>query len=128
MDNFPKKYSVTKAFRFEAAHNLPGYEGVCANLHGHSYRLEVTVEGEVQTEGPNLGMVVDFSDLKRAVDYCIIKELDHKNLNDVLPFRPTAELMAAWILGKLLKYSGDYAKIKRVRLWETGNSYAEVEV
>lgn len=57
---------IMKRFRFEASHRLRFHEGACRNLHGHSYVLEVYVEGEEQTEGPAKGMVVDFKALKRA--------------------------------------------------------------
>ena len=57
--------TVTKIFKFEACHNLPHYEGACHNLHGHSYKLEVTVGGTVETStnNPKCGMIVDFKDL-----------------------------------------------------------------
>jgi len=54
---------ITKEFRFEAAHRLPCHEGACWNLHGHSYKVVVTLGGNTQTEGPATGMVMDFKDL-----------------------------------------------------------------
>ena len=126
------KTSVTKAFHFEAAHNLPNYDGDCSHLHGHSYKLEVTVGGPNITESDEMGcgnMVIDFKQLKRKVDYFIIEELDHKYLNEVLPGVPTAEFMCAWIYERLSNPRiGDLKGIKRIRLWETADSFAEVEV
>ena len=70
---------VTKEFHFEAAHFLPGYDGLCANLHGHSYRLLVTLRGEILKDAtsPKNGMVIDFSVLKGIVERNILQVLDH---------------------------------------------------
>ena len=84
--------SVTRTFTFEAAHQLPWHDGKCRNLHGHSYRLEVTVEGPI---GPQ-GIVVDFADIKRVVERDVVDVYDHRYLNDLLD-NPTAELIAAEI-------------------------------
>ena len=81
--------SVTRAFTFEAAHQLPWHKGKCQRLHGHSYRLEVTVEGPVRPDG----MVVDFAELREVVDRDIVSRYDHQYLNDFLD-NPTAELLA----------------------------------
>ena len=77
--------SVTRAFSFEAAHQLPWHQGKCQRLHGHSYRLEVTVAGPI---GRN-GIVVDFSDVRRVVQREVIDRFDHRYLNDLLD-NPTA--------------------------------------
>ena len=70
---------LTKEFTFEAAHMLEGYDGLCREIHGHSYRLFVTVKGEPQTDAdsPKLGMVMDFGILKRIVNEQIVDRLDH---------------------------------------------------
>ncbi|HSA04894.1 MAG TPA: 6-carboxytetrahydropterin synthase, partial [Tenuifilaceae bacterium] len=70
---------LTKEFRFEMAHVLEGYDGLCANMHGHSYILSVTVIGKPiqQTGNPKLGMVMDFGDLKKIVNPLIIHRFDH---------------------------------------------------
>ena len=83
------KTTVTRTFRFEAAHQLPWHEGKCRNLHGHSYRLDVTVAGPV---GPN-GIVLDFADLRAVVDREVVDRYDHRFLNDLMD-NPTAELLA----------------------------------
>ena len=87
---------VTKKFTFDAAHALTQYYGKCENLHGHTYRLGVTVEGPVHDNG----MVVDFVLLKRIVKRVILSELDHQNLNDHFE-NPSAEVVALWIWGEL---------------------------
>ena len=95
---------ITKIFTFDAAHALTRYYGKCENLHGHTYRLEVTVEGPIHDNG----MVVDFVLLKRVVKRRVIDILDHQNLNDRFD-NPSAELIAMWIweqlvdLGRFLK-------------------------
>jgi 6-pyruvoyltetrahydropterin/6-carboxytetrahydropterin synthase len=110
--------SVTRAFAFEAAHQLPWHEGKCRNLHGHSYRLEVTVEGPLTEHG----VVVDFSDLKAVVQREVIDRYDHRYLNDVMD-NPTAELVAHDIW-KSLEAAG--LGLTRVRLWETADCSVEV--
>jgi 6-pyruvoyltetrahydropterin/6-carboxytetrahydropterin synthase len=117
--------SVTKIFSFDAAHRLPNYDGPCANIHGHTYKLEVTVvNGTGLTE---LGMVIDFALLKKIVHEAVISTHDHTYLND-LYILPTAEIMAREIFFKIdeaLNLPG--VAMRRVRLWETPDSYAEVE-
>jgi 6-pyruvoyltetrahydropterin/6-carboxytetrahydropterin synthase len=70
---------VTKEFSFEMAHALEGHDGACSRIHGHSYRLWVTVSGEPSDDAgsPKQGMVVDFGDLKRIVGEEIIRRFDH---------------------------------------------------
>lgn len=88
--------SITKSFRFEAAHRLPrvplGHP--CSAIHGHSYRVEVTVSGPLQ---PKLGWVRDFADVSAAAGP-LIAQLDHGLLNDVPGLEnPTAERLALWL-------------------------------
>ena len=73
------KIRLTKEFSFESAHALDGYDGLCREIHGHSYRLFVTIKGEpISEEGnPKMGMVMDFGDLKRIVNGEIVDRLDH---------------------------------------------------
>ena len=110
--------SVTRTFTFEAAHQLPWHEGKCRNLHGHSYRLEVTVEGPIGEQG----IVVDFADIKRVVERDVVDVYDHRYLNDLLD-NPTAELIAAEIWKTV--EATDLA-VSRIRLWETPDSFVEV--
>ncbi len=109
---------VTRAFSFEAAHQLEWHAGACKNLHGHSYRLEVTVAGELDANG----IVLDFADLSEVVNRTVIDTYDHTYLNDFLP-NPTAELIAADIWRRL---SGSGLRVDRIVLWETDNSKVEL--
>jgi 6-pyruvoyltetrahydropterin/6-carboxytetrahydropterin synthase len=119
------KTSITKIFTFEAAHQLPNHSGKCAHLHGHSYRLEVTVSGEIIKEGSSEGMVLDFSDMGAVVDREVLNKWDHQCLNDLVDFVPTAELLAAEIF-KRLKDTG--LNVTKVSLWETSKVFATVEI
>lgn len=129
------KISATKIFRFEAAHFLPNHKGACADLHGHSYKLAVTVQrhdGGVIEEAGNTsdGMIVDFTDLKAMVDERVIKLIDHKFLNDIFVKRPTAENMAYEIFRDLNQWLHAHRasyKVTRIKLWETETGFVEVE-
>lgn len=87
---------VGKEFTFDSAHFLPQYYGKCERLHGHTYRLRVTVEGRV---GEN-GLVIDFVILKKIVKEQVLDKLDHQNLNDVIKV-PSCENVARWIWDQL---------------------------
>ena len=110
--------SVTRSFSFEAAHQLPWHTGACQRLHGHGYRLEVTVEGPLNEHG----IVTDFADVADVVDREVISRFDHQYLNDLLD-NPTAELIAqdAW---KRIEAAG--LAVSRIRLWETADSMVEL--
>ncbi|MGH9063114.1 MAG: 6-carboxytetrahydropterin synthase QueD [Acidimicrobiales bacterium] len=109
---------VTRSFSFEAAHHLPWHPGKCRRLHGHHYRLEVTVEGPVDRNG----VVLDFADLAAVVDREVVQRWDHRCLNDLLD-NPTAELVAAeaWLV---LEKAG--LGVVGLRLWETPDSMVEL--
>ncbi|CEP66267.1 6-pyruvoyl tetrahydropterin synthase/QueD family protein [Moorella glycerini] len=116
--------ALTYIFTFEAAHCLEGYAGDCAHLHGHSYRLEVTVKGPVQADG----MVIDFAVLKTLVEESIINRVDHQYLNEVVSFVPTCENLLLWFwkeLGAALK-PYPHLVLERLVLWETSNARAEI--
>lgn len=83
---------VTKEFTFEASHFLTKYFGKCERLHGHSYRLAVTVEGEIASND----LVVDFGILKRVVMRHVVDKLDHRHLNDMFE-NPSVERVCEWI-------------------------------
>ena len=134
---------VTKEFHFEAAHFLPGYDGLCANLHGHSYRLLVTLRGEILKDAtsPKNGMVIDFSVLKGIVERNILQVLDHslivrKHTYDLpatythlrileLDDQPTSENILLWIVERLHSALPQQVELFRVGLYETATSCAE---
>lgn len=89
-------YRLTKSFTFEASHALPGHDGKCKNLHGHSWRCSLVVEGDRLIEaGPKAGMLIDYADLGR-VTRSLHDRLDHRHLNDLID-NPTSERVAAWV-------------------------------
>ncbi len=89
-----KRVAVTKTFTFDAAHKLERYEGKCKNLHGHTYQLHITISGFLN----DIGMAVDFGEIKDIFQSVIKSRLDHQYLNDVLPsMNTTAENMIVWI-------------------------------
>ena len=88
-------YYVTKRFEISGSHRLElSYESKCSNIHGHNWIITVYCRSEELNPD---GMVVDFSHIKRIVK----DQLDHRNLNEVLPFNPTAENIARWICDQL---------------------------
>lgn len=94
------KVRLTKSFGFEAAHALPTFpEGhKCRRLHGHSFRFDVIVEGEVD---PKMGYLIDYGDIKQAAGP-LVKRLDHYYLNEIEGLEnPTAEVLARWIWDRL---------------------------
>lgn len=122
----PKVY-VTKEFEFEAAHHLLNYEGACARVHGHSYKLQVTVSGEVYIVGllnASDHMVFDFKELKKIVEEKIIRTHDHADLNELYE-NPTAEVMVVKMYGEIHKALPRDVHIESVKLWETSTSFAE---
>jgi 6-pyruvoyltetrahydropterin/6-carboxytetrahydropterin synthase len=111
---------IRKLFRFESSHVLPHHAGKCARLHGHSYRLEVTVRGPLRESGSASGMVMDFRELDAIVRSEAIDRLDHRHLNDIIE-NPTCERILLWIavaLGQRLP------GLDELVLWETATSCA----
>jgi len=107
---------VTKEFTFDAAHKLTKYHGKCEKLHGHTYKLQVTVEGQPDDEG----MVMDFVELKTLVTKKVLDKLDHSYLNDLLE-NPSAENIAVWIWEQLK--NDVKGNLYEVKLWETPTSF-----
>lgn len=137
---------LTKIFRFEMAHALWNYDGLCSNIHGHSYILAVTVTGEpcADINSPKLGMVMDFGDLKRIVKEEIIDKMDHTlvvsdkapadklksipqmlNRLEIVDYQPTCENLLIDFAGRLKKRLPENVKLHSLRLNETANSFAE---
>ncbi len=111
---------IRKQFKFEAAHVLPYHPGKCARLHGHSYRLDVSVDGPLQDVGPARGMIEDFDTLKTVVTETVIEPLDHRSLNEIID-NPTAERIVLWIWQRLApRLSG----LVELTLWETQTACA----
>lgn len=116
------KVSVTKSFGFEASHHLPDYDGACNRLHGHSYKMQVTVSGSVDEIS---GMIVDFHVLKSIVNKEVVDKYDHQYLNDFFQ-NPTAENMVQHIFKELsTKFTKMGLVLDSVKLWETASSFAE---
>lgn len=138
---------LTKIFSFETAHVLYGYDGKCKNLHGHSYKLFVTVKGTPISEVGHVknGMVMDFGDLKRIVKEEIVDVWDHAVLvNAMSPhlelgrdlerqghrvifcnFQPTCEMMLPEIAKKIKNRLPESISLAKLKLYETETSYAE---
>jgi 6-pyruvoyltetrahydropterin/6-carboxytetrahydropterin synthase len=117
--------TVTRIFTLAAAHHLPDHDGKCKQLHGHNYKIEVEVEGEIKAVPPEDGMIIDFGNLKDIVQVSIINVLDHTMLNDSMPHwaqPPTAENMCLHIANVLV---GMDIQVYHVRVWETDNSHAD---
>lgn len=105
---------VRRSFDFEAAHKLPHHPGKCRDLHGHSYRLVVSVDRAVDADS---GLAIDFADLKRIVKAQVVEVLDHKYVNDLID-NPTAEVMTLWIWQRL---EGELGGLVEIELHETRN-------
>ena len=111
---------ITKEFTFDSAHFLPNYHGKCEAMHGHTYKLQVTVDGPVDKDG----LVIDFALLKQAVKKQVLDKLDHKLINDIIKVA-SAENIAIWIWKQLAK-SSEFPKkvhLHEVKVWETANSF-----
>lgn len=120
--------TVVKKFEFEASHKLPDESiyGKCANLHGHTYKLEVEV-ARLEFNEEYETMVINFSDLKEIVNKTVIDKYDHTYLNEFWKF-PTAETMIRTIAKDLKEAIKEYHEdmvIVELKLYETTNSYAK---
>lgn len=111
---------IRKQFAFEAAHVLPHHDGKCSRLHGHSYRLDVALDGPIQASGPATGMIVDFDVLSRIVRKAVIDVLDHTSLNDIID-NPTSENIIVWVWQRL---APQFPQLAELTLWETANACA----
>jgi len=120
-----KRVMVSKEFTFDAAHHLHCYEGKCKNLHGHTYRVVFGISGYVD----DIGIVIDFGDIKEIWKEQIEIHLDHRYLNDTLPnMNTTAENMVVWIYEKMaaaLAGQPEGHRVEFVKLYETPTSFAE---
>jgi len=140
------KIRVTKRFHFEMAHTLYEYDGLCRNIHGHSYNLEVTLIGEPRNEPnhPKDGMVMDFSQIKEIVKSQIVNRFDHALMINsrvsekqkellrqtterfiIVDFQPTSENMVIYIAKILQQHLPSGVNLFSIRLYETATSFAE---
>ncbi len=110
---------LSKEFKFDSAHNLVEYHGKCEKLHGHTYRLRVTIEGSVGKDG----MILDYGILKQIVNEKIISMVDHNYLNDIVP-QSTTENLVVWMWERLSgPLTSDNYKLYEIKLWETETSF-----
>jgi 6-pyruvoyltetrahydropterin/6-carboxytetrahydropterin synthase len=138
---------ITKQFSFETGHALYGYDGKCRNVHGHSYKLSVTVIGQPISDSSNVkyGMVIDFSDLKKIVKEEIVnvfdhatvfnkntphvelaKELENRGHNVLLvDYQPTSEMMVIDFSEKIKKRLPQNIILHSLKLQETETSFAQ---
>ena len=137
---------ITKEFKFETGHALHGYDGLCKNVHGHSYKLSVTVVGNPIEDQSHVkfGMVMDFSDLKAIVNTLIVKPFDHatvlntnsphKELADSMEkrghkimrvaYQPTSEMKVVDFAEKIAKELPEHLSLHHLILRETETSHA----
>jgi 6-pyruvoyltetrahydropterin/6-carboxytetrahydropterin synthase len=117
-------FEVSVQETFAAAHFLRGYKGKCERLHGHNYRVEVTVAGD---KLDSIGMLHDFVEIKRELRK-LLERVDHYNLNDIPPFdeavNTTAENLAFYFWTEMQKALGDAVNVSQVRVWETDTAVA----
>ena len=138
---------ITKKFSFETGHALYGYDGKCRNVHGHSYKLSVTVIGEPITDPSHVkyGMVIDFTDLKKIVKEEIVDVFDHATVFNkntphvelakelgarvqsvlIVDYQPTSEMMVLDFAQKIKTRLPKQTKLFSLKLQETETSYAE---
>ncbi len=138
---------ITKQFNFETGHALYGYDGKCRNVHGHSYKLSVTVIGNpiIDTSHVKLGMVIDFGDLKKIVKEEIVDQFDHATVfnkntphielaeelmerghNVILAdYQPTSENMVIDFASKIKARLPKNIELHSLKLQETDTSFAE---
>lgn len=138
---------ITKQFSFETGHALHGYDGKCKNVHGHSYKLSVTVIGQPINDTKNVknGMVIDFGDLKRIVNQEIVDHFDHATVfnkntphlelaqelmkrghNTILvDYQPTSENMVIDFAQKISAKLPNHISLFSLKLKETDTSFAE---
>lgn len=139
-----KMFKIAKEFSFDMAHLLDGHDGKCKNLHGHTYKLQVEVAGDLYIDGPKKGMVMDFGDIKSVVKKLILTPMDHAFIFDqnsereckiadvlvglnskvfAMSCRTTAEEISRFMFQRLTQEGN--LPISAIRLWETPTSFCE---
>jgi 6-pyruvoyltetrahydropterin/6-carboxytetrahydropterin synthase len=141
--------TITKIFHYEMAHALHRYDGACANIHGHSYRLEVTITGPIITDStnPKCGMIMDFGDLKQIVQTTVLNKFDHalvlnsavKNAETLhttsmqnhfgniifVDYQPTNENLLVDFAQSIQSALPNSVTLVKLRMYETNASFAE---
>ena len=142
-----KKVRVTKQFKFETGHAIYGYDGLCKNVHGHSFKLDVTIIGQPITDPDHVknGMVIDFGDLKTIINKEIVQPFDHATVLNVksphkeiademesrghkilrVSYQPTCEMMIIDFALKLKAKLPNHLKLYSLKLRETETAFAE---
>tara|TARA_B100001093_G_scaffold167524_1_gene160161 strand:+ start:3553 stop:4005 length:453 start_codon:yes stop_codon:yes gene_type:complete len=141
------KIRITKQFTFETGHALYGHDGKCKNIHGHSYRLDVSLYGSPVTDAasPKFGMIMDFSDLKKIVKKEIVDPLDHATIFNknsphlklakdlqcsghkvvLVDYQPTSEMLVIDFAEKIKKRLPNNIHLHALKLRETASCFAE---
>lgn len=141
--NISKNTKVSKEFHWEMAHRLPFHKGLCKNIHGHSYKLIVSLYGELDENG----MLVDFYDIDKvmkpivadfdhafvagAKDTKVIAFLEEMNFKHlIVPYTTTSENLIRYIADRAVPLFKEYAAVKAIdiRLYETVDAYAEIHI
>lgn len=137
--------SLTKIFHFETGHALSEYEGACKNIHGHSYELRVSITTTAKQSDeflPAPGFIIDFKEIKKIVNTCIVDRLDHMlilssaylkkhpnltGLENLIEWEcePSAENILLFIRKTLLENLPENIKLKKLMLYETKSSFVE---
>ena len=142
-----KKVRVTKQFKFETGHAIYGYDGLCKNVHGHSFKLDVTIIGQpiIDPDHVKNGMVIDFGDLKTIINKEIVQPFDHATVLNVksphkeiademesrghkilrVGYQPTCEMMIIDFASKLKAKLPNHLKLYSLKLRETETAFAE---
>ncbi len=119
-----ERYALTVRSSFSAAHRLPEYEGNCERLHGHNWRVEITVEsGRLDSRG----IALDFREMKTALGD-VLARMDHRCLNEVPPFdvrNPSSENIARYIFDEMERKVRTPVRLSRVTVWESEDAWAE---
>ncbi|HTM48803.1 MAG TPA: 6-carboxytetrahydropterin synthase QueD [Bryobacteraceae bacterium] len=111
-------FEVSVEETFAAGHALRGYRGKCENVHGHNYRVQLTLEGP---ELNAIGLLVDFVEVKRLI-HGVVDRLDHQFINDLPPFdvvNPSAENLAKYFYDEISLKLGKAVRLGQVKIWET---------
>ena len=143
MDNIIR---ITKEFKFETSHALSGHDGLCKNVHGHSYKLSVTIIGKpiLDLNNPKYGMVMDFSDLKKIINNIIVEPFDHATVLNIksnkklvnfmedeghkivkVKYQPTSEMMILDFAERIKSNLPKEVKLHSLILRETETCFAE---